>query len=216
MGEENEVKGEVTTPDTKEQTPEETPTLTQKQAEELSAKAVQATKTDYGRLEAELRRSQSIAESAIKRLKERDEEDYRRREEANQDNPDELTRIRSERKLREREAEIEERETKTKTRYEQIVHTTVKALVNQYSITEEMLNELAGDDVDKMEKVAKAFGERKPSGESEVKQVTRMTKEPDSGKTKGGGAGLTTADVKNMSPQERHERSKEIAAIPFS
>lgn len=215
-GDAKQPKGEVATPESQEgQTPEQTETLTKKEAEAQIAKAVNAVKTDVGRLTAELRRSQEIANAAINRLKEKEEADYRQQEEANRDNPDELTRIRRRREIVEKEAKLAEREAKVQTQLTRIIQTTAKALEGQYNVSAETLLKYASEDVDAMEELAKSYGERKPSGESETKSIKRMTESPDDGKTKGGGKGLTKADAAKMSPKERHERAAEIAAISF-
>jgi len=208
VGEANEPKGEVTTPEVAEGvTPKETPTLTP-EVQALVAKA-NATLTNVGRLEAEIRRSQSVANAALTRLKEVEEESYRRREEEVKDDPGELARIRRERQDRDRQAKLEERETKVQTQLERLLKVNAKALSTQYNVDEEVLLSFAGEDADNMERLAKSFGER---GES---KVVRMKEEPDDGRTKGAGAGLMKADIEKMSPEERHRRREEIAAIPF-
>lgn len=216
MGDENNPQSDAKTSEGNvDQTPKETLTLTKEEHEVAIAKVRNDTKTDMGRLEKALAESNRIAQAALTRLKERDEEIYRNQEEAARDNPDELSRIRRRREDAEREARIAEKETKLKTQLERIAQATASSLARQFNVSSETLTEYAGDDIDKMEKLAKSFGERKPSGEPESKQVVRMTNAPDDGKTKGGGAGLTVEAVKKMSPEERNRRSKEIAALSF-
>ena len=214
-GDAEEPEGEVTTPTGEEgQTPEQTETLITKEEHEAAvAKAKNDTLTDYKRLETEFNRSQSVAQAAISRLKEIEEENYRRQEEAARDDPDELSRIRRRREDADRATKLAERETKVQTQLTKILQTTAKAFEGQYNVSAETLLKYAGDDAEAMEELAKSYGERKPSGEKVTPK--RVTEPPDVGKTKGGGKGLTKADVEKMSPQERHERSAEIAAIPF-
>jgi len=209
MGEPNNPQGEVTTPGGKEgQTPETTKTLTP-EVEALISKA-NAALTNYGRLEAEFKRSQSVAQAALTRLKEMDEEKYREQEEVNKDNPDELSRIRRRRQDTEREAKLAERETKIKTQLDRVLQTTAKSLSIQYNVSLENLLKYGGEDAESMEELVKSYGERK--GESEK---IRMKEPPDEGKTKGGGAGLTVEDVKKMSPDEQNRRREEISKLSF-
>ncbi len=195
----------------KGQTPETTQTLTP-EVDALITKA-NAALTNVGRLDAELRRSQSVANAALTRLKEMEDENYRKQEESAKDDPDELSRIRRRRQDAERQIKLEERETKVKNQLDKLLQVNAKTLAAQYNVAEELLLKYAGEDVDKMEELAKSFGERTSSGKSESK--IRMTEPPDEGKTKGGSAGLTVEDIAKMSPEEKNRRVKEIAAIPF-
>ncbi len=211
MGDANDPKGEVTTPEGKEEQTPQAQTLTKEEHERAIAKAKSDTMADYKRLETELKRSQSIAEAAVKRLQKIEEDNYRREEEAVRDNPDELTRIRKRRQDAEREAQLAEKEAKLNAQYTRILQTTARSLEAQYNVSAETLLEYAGEDAEKMEKLAKSFGERK--GES---TTTRMTEKPDDGKTKGASKGLTLEDIKKMSAEEINQRYKEIAKIPFA
>ena len=217
-GDDNEQKGEGTTPEVKDgQTPKQTETLTPG-TEELVAKANTAL-TNLGRLEAELRSSQAetkriqgVATAAIAQAKEIQEEGYRKEERAAEGDDPELARIRKRRQDAERATKLEERETKVQTQLNKAMTATAKALSGQYNINEEALLKYAGEDADSMEELAKSYGERTPG---EPKTVTRMTDPPESGKTIGGNTGLTAEDVKKMSPEEQNRRSKEIAQLPL-
>ena len=216
MGDDTNPKGDEKTPEGNvDQTPNQTQTLTRDEHEVAIAKVKHDVQTDMGRLEKALAESNRIANAALTRLKAQEENFYRNQEEAAKDDPDELSRIRKRRDDDEREARIEEREAKVKTQFERITQSTAKSLARQYNVAVEVLTKYASDDPEKMEELAKSYGERKPSGETEVKQVTRMTSSPDDGKTKGGGQGLTKVDLVKMSPQERAERSAEIAKLSF-
>jgi len=216
MGETDETQGDVKTLEAeKGKTPEQTQTFTKEEVEARIAKAENAVKTDVGRLTAELRRSQEIANAAIIRLKEREEEDYRKQEEAARDDPDELTRIRKRKRDADRAAELEEKETRVKTQLTKVLEATARTLSKEYNVTSETLLKYGGEDADSMEELAKSYGERTEEGESKGKLTKRVTEPPDDGKTKGGSAGLTGADVSKMSPEERHKRASEIAALPF-
>ena len=197
-------------------TPEETLTLTESQAQAREAKARSDALAELGRIKKAADDANKAAADAVRRLQEREDAEMAKAEEAAKDDPDALSRIRRERQTKEREAKLAERETKIQTQYARVIQTTAKALEGQYNVSAETLLKFAPQDADAMEELAKSYGERKEEGEPETKPTKRMTQEPDSGKTKGGGAGLTIADVAKMSPTERHERAKEIAAIPFS
>jgi len=210
MGDTDEPKGDVVTPeDEKAKTPEQEPTLTP-EVEALVTKA-NAALTNVGRLEAELKRTASVAEAAIKQAKGLAEEMYRKQEEDAKDDPDELSRIREQRQDSVKQAELDDKETKVNTQLANLLKVNAKSLSGQYNVSEETLLKYAGQDADGMEELAKSYGERK-SGET---AKTRMTEAPDDGKTKGGGAGLTKEDVQKMSPQEQHDRRAEIAALTF-
>jgi len=208
-------EGEVTTPTGEEgQTPEQTETLITKEEHEAAvAKATSDAKADMGRLAKGLRDAEAALARMQQQEKEHQEAEYRRQEAEARDDPDELSRIRRRREDVERAAKLAEREAKVQTQLTRILQTTAKAFEGQYNVSVETLLKYAGDDADAMEELAKSYGERKPSGEKVTPK--RVTEPPDEGKTKGGGKGLTKADVEKMSPQERHERSAEIAAIPF-
>lgn len=208
MGEGDNVQGDVTPVDKEDVTPEEPETLTKKEADAQIAKAVQAVKTDAGRMQKALDESTRIANAAIQRLRDREEEDYRRQEEAAKEDPDELSRIRRRRQDAERQAKLDEREAKVKTQLDKLMQVNAKALSGQYNVDAETLLKYAGDDAENMEELAKTFGEKKG-------EPRRMTVEPDGGKTKGAGADLTAKAVEKMSLAEQNERREEIAKIPF-
>ena len=216
MGETKDPEGNVAT-----QTPEGTEGLTPKKDQTLTpevdalVKKANAALTNIGRLEAELKRSQGVATAALSRAKQLEEENYRKQEEEAKEDPAELSRIRNRRRDAERENTLSERETKVKTQLDRLLQVGAKALAGQYNVSEETLLNYAGDDADRMEELAKSYGERTTAGKREVKSTVRMTQPPDDGKTKGGGAGLTKEDVAKMSPEEQFRRSKEIAAISF-
>jgi len=210
MGETDNPQGEIETPEGNEgQTPKESPTFTPEQVSAAVAKAKSDTLTDYKRLEAEFKRSQSVAEAALKRLKTIEEENYRREEEMVRNDPDELSRVRRRRQDAEREARLEEREAKIQTQLDRVLQSTARDLSKQYNVTEETLRKYGGGDAESIEELAKSYGER---GNSTTK---RMTESPDPGRTKDLGADLTAADLEKMSPEERNRRSSEIAKLPL-
>lgn len=213
MGDDQEAQGDVLTLDAEGgQTPQKPETFTQTQVDAAIAKARNNTTTDVGRLQKALDESNRIAQSALRRLKEVEDEDYRRQEEASKDDPDELSRIRQRRRDAERQANLEEREAKVKTQLQHLTQTNAKTLASEYNVSADMLLKYAGDDVNKMEELAKSYGERQ--GKSE-KPAKRMTEAPDSGKTIGASKGLRKEDVAKMSPEEQNRRRAEIAKISF-
>jgi len=214
MGETDNPKGDVTeqTSEGKEgTTSQEIQTFTKKQVEDAVAKARSDALTEVGRLRKAYEDTKQYADSAMSRIKQIEEESYRSQEEQAKDDPDELSRIRRRRQDAERQVKLEERETKVKTQLDRLLQVTAKELSKQYSVSDDILLKYAGEDADSMEVLAKSFGERTIPGKS----VTRMTEQPDDGKTKGNTKGLTKEDVSKMSPEEQHRRMKEIAAIPF-
>ncbi len=211
MGAEKNPKGDLTPLGTG-QTPQESPTLTQADIDRAVSKA----KTDVGRLEAELRRSTSIAEAAIKRLKEREEAELRAEEEAAKDNQDELASIRKRREASRRIAEAEEKErtasqkeAELQTKREEIRQFYAERYSEKSGLPLATLLKYGGDTKDSMEEFVSNLGERAtPSGEIQ-------TPIPDSGKTRGVVKKLTLEDVAKMSPQERALHFKEIAELPL-
>jgi len=211
MGDEDVAQGEVTTLETTTaQTPVVTETLTRIEHEAAVAKAKSDALADVGRLRKSLEENTRIANAAMTRLKEIEEENYRRQEIDAQDDPTRLSEIRRERRLKEKEAEVADKETRISTQLQKLLQVNAKALSSQYNVTDDILLRYAGEDADKMEELAKSYGERKGKGD-----VRRMTQEPDSGKTTGGGAGLTREDIAKMSPEEVNRRSAEIAKLKF-
>ena len=200
------------------QTPEETPTLTQKQADTLVAKALHNNQTDYRRLETEFNRSQSVAQAAINRLKVMEEKELRAEEEAVRDDPDRLSALRLKREAAQLRQEAEDERQKVEadkaevqTQRQEILTSHAERLAEKFNVKPEHLLKYGGTSKASMEDLAQTYGERNP-GEEKPPAPKVVTY---SGKTKGGSAGLTRGDVVKMSPAERQERALEIAKIPF-
>ena len=221
VGETKILKGAVKeTPEGDGQTPEENPTLTRKQADALVAKATHNSLTDYKRLETEFNRSQSVAQAAINRLKAMEEQQLRAEEEAVRDDPDRLSALRLRREAtKEKQEAAEERQKVAEekaeilTQRQEILSSHAERLAEKYNVKPEHLLKYGGTSKDSLEELAQTYGEREDKPEVEVKTTPKVVTY--SGKTKGGSAGLTGADVKKMSATERKERAEEIALIPF-
>ena len=204
-------------------TPDETPTLTKKEAEALVAKATHNTLTDYKRLETEFNRSQSVAQAAISRLKVMEDQQLRAEEESVKDDPERLSALRLKREAvrlkQEAEEEMQKVETgraEVKTQYQEILTSHAERLSEKYNVKPEYLLKYGGTSKGSMEELAQTYGERTAElpGETKTNQPKKVVTY--SGQTKGGSAGLTMADVAKMSVAERRDRSAEIAKIPFA
>ncbi len=208
-GETINTQGEGTTPEVEKG---KTPTLTP-EAQALINRANTAL-TDFGRLQAELKRSQSIAESALKRLKEQEETNLRREEESVRDDPEKLSALRLKRdamKLKE-EAEterekIESEKSELLTQRQELRIHRASRLSERYNVATDVLLKYGGDTTEGMEELAKSFGEK--AGESK-----RLTEPPDSGKTKGGSSKnletLLKIDTRRMTQKELLEHAQNI------
>jgi len=195
---------------------EETPTFTQKQVEELIRKARSDERADVGRLRKAVEEANKIAESALKRLQEREEEDLKREEEAARDDPEKLTAVQLKREAirlkAEAEAErrrVEAERTEILTQAEEVRHHRAERLSEKYNVDPSVLLKYGGTTKESMEDLAKSFGERSASsGETTATQTTRMTEPPDSGKTKGSGTGRkpTLEEVQAATPAEFQQK----------
>ncbi len=204
MGETDTPQGDIQTPAVEEgQTPEQDLTHTQKQVDAIEAKARSDERADVGRLKKAAEESNRIAQSALKRLQEREDADLAREEEAVKDDPDKFSALRLKRDALRIKAEVEDKmqiveqkETDIQTQREVIQKHSAEMLAEKYSVTSDTLLRFGADG---MEELAKSFGERIP-GES----LVRVTTPPDTGKTKGGtpsGRKPTLEEVKAVSAE---------------
>lgn len=196
-------------------TSQETQTFTKKDVEEIVRQATSDALAEIGRTT-----KKALEENANfykGKLSQVIESRFNDEMESSKDDPARLNEIKNRKTSLQRELEIEERERAVAAKEQETMATLdrtkaterqIKAsqLATKYNISAEMLIKFGGDNMDDL---AKSYGER--STEEKTKQTTVVY----SGKTKGGSAGLTRADVVKMSPQERKERASEIAAIPF-
>lgn len=229
MGETTTAQGDVKTSATVEgQTPGSTTTFTkeqQVQVDALVAKAKSDTKTDIGRLEAELKRSQSVTQGALSRLKQIDEERVRAEEEAIRDDPAKLSAFRMKQDALRIKAEAEDERkiaeavrAEAQTHLQEALQDRAERLAEKYNVDASVLLQYGGTNRASMENLAKSYGERTAEAGDKSKQTsqtTRMTNAPDKGRTSGGGGGLTKTDVTKMSPEEQHQRASEIAKLSF-
>lgn len=136
------------------------------------------------------------------------------------DDPDELSRIKREQKLRQqqqaaerKEAELKEREEKAAEREketnEKLAKITAVTIASKYEgvSADDLLNFTDGSP-DKMEVLAQKLSGKKPAAAARLKI--------DSGVTAGGGKGLTVEAVRKMSPEELVRNAKEIAKMPLT
>ena len=173
------------------QTPQQTPVLTPEQ-QALLVKA-NAALTNAGRLEAELKRSQSVATAALSRLKQMEESELHREEEAARDDPAKLTAVQAKRQALSRAAEIEtERQrieterTELQTQRQEIREYRAEKLSAQYNVDPQILLKYGGDTKDSMEVLAKSFGERKAQTGETGTQGKPPPPHNDSGANRGG------------------------------
>jgi len=202
---------------------QETPTLTTTQAKALADKARSDALAEVGRLQKAAEQSNKIAQDAIRRLREREEEDLRREEEAAKDDPERLSTFRSKQTAMRAKAEAEEERRKLEeekadiqTQRQEVIEHRAERLAEKYNVDSSLLLKYGGTTKDSMEELAKSFGERTAeSGDTKTQTFGRMTSPPDSGKTAGSG-GLTAQQVKRMSPQEVNDNISEIAKMPLA
>ena len=202
---------------------EETPTLTTSQAKALTDKARSDALAEVGRLKKSADQSNKIAQDAIRRLREREEEDLRREEESAKNDPDKLSTfrlkqqaIKAKAEADEARREAEEAQADIQTQRQEILEHRAERLSERYSVESSLLLKYGGTTKESMEELAKSFGERtSTSGETETLTKGRMTSSPDSGKTTGSG-GLTVKQAEKMSPEEVNKNYKELAKLPLA
>ena len=199
MSEPNNPEGDKTPSGAKGETSEQELTFTQKQVDTLVGKAKSDTLTDYKRLEAEFKRSQSVAEAAIKRLRTIEENQLRAEEEAVRDDPERLSALRMKREAFQAKTEAEElkrqteqEKTEIQSQRQEILQHHADRFSERYNVDASVLLKYGGASRDSLEDLAKSFGERtEPAGEPQ-NETTRMKSPPDSGKTKGTGGNRLT------------------------
>ena len=202
---------------------DDTPTLTTSQAKALADKARSDALAEVGRLQKAAEQSNKIAQDAIRRLREREEEDLRREEEAAKDDPERLSTFRSKQTAMRAKAEAEEERRKLEeekadiqTQRQEVIEHRAERLSEKYNVDSSLLLKYGGMTKDSMEELAKSFGERTtPAGDTTEQHYGRMTGPPDSGKTKGSG-GLTVQQAGKMSPEEVNKNYKELAKLPLA
>lgn len=211
-------QADATLSNEEEKTPKETPTLTESQVRVREAKARNDALAEVGRLRKAADDANKIAQDVVRRLQQREEADLAREEEAIKDDPEKLSALRLKRDAIRIKAEVEEIKRTTEVEKaeiqsgrQEILQHHADRLSERYNVNADILLKYGGNSKSSLEDLAKSYGE-KVSDESKI----RVTSPPDSGKTKGGGKELTVEDVKKMSPQERFERSAEIAKLPLT
>lgn len=219
MGETNNPEGDVKTSTGAEglTSEKETPTLTESQAKAREAKARSDALSDLGRLKKAAEDARKVAEAAINRLQEREEQDLKREEEAAQGDPEKLSAIRLRREANKAKAEAEEERRKLEvdradiqTQRQEVLQHHADRLSEKYNVDASTLLKYGGDNKASLEELAKSYGER--AGES---KKGRMTSPPDSGKTKGAPGSQTleqlmAKDVKKMTYPEKLEHKKAL------
>uniref|UniRef100_A0A6M3KLH4 Capsid protein n=1 Tax=viral metagenome TaxID=1070528 RepID=A0A6M3KLH4_9ZZZZ len=202
---------------------QETPTLTIAQAKALADKARSDALAEVGRLQKAAEQANNIAQGAIRRLREREEEDLRREEEAARGDPERLSTFRSKQAALRAKAEAEEERRKLEedksdiqTQRQEVIEHRADRLSEKYNVEPSLLLKYGGTTKESMEELAKSFGERTtPAGDTTEQHYGRMTGPPDSGKTKGSG-GLTVQQAGKMSPEEVNKNYKELAKLPLA
>lgn len=199
---------------TSEQTPS---TFTKEQVDSLIQKATRDAKTEVGRLSK--LNSNLIQQS--KNVIDRVTKHFGDLEELVQDDPAKLTAIRNRKESLDSDIRAETDRERREQELAEIKEYRVGKLAEKYNVDPAIILKYGGESKDSMEELAKSFGERKVAESNtepqnvQTTQGQRMTSPPDSGKTKGGGGGLTKEQVQKMSPAEQHQRQKEIAQLPF-
>ena len=202
---------------------DDTPTLTTSQAKALADKARSDALAEVGRLQKAAEQSNKIAQDAIRRLREREEEDLRREEEAAKEDPEKLSTFRSKQTAMRAKAEAEEERRKLEeekadiqTQRQEVIEHRAERLAEKYNVDSSLLLKYGGTTKDSMEELAKSFGERTTSsGDYQMQPHGRMTSPPDSGKTAGSG-GLTVQQAGKMTPEEVNKNYKDLAKLPLA